>query len=375
MSVQHGGPIILKPISEFSNYLRNFIPANIPETYGVKPLFHPIAREEDIRKGVIAYRDFLYLFCDRLKAEGDPFVQLEKKPKSLTDYPFLYHITDLLADVGYYGQLSKNGDSLIITELPAFLPSVDALGNKRKPKNSVPKLMECMRFLDRCGFVFHGIDLEAKTLKFSESEPLVVSYPNAPHLLTGLKVLAIADIELRTPRYKNDTHHDNLLWCDYKLIMEEETDLLEVLKNILHALPQEVQNMAVTLHQRYLERGMTCVTIVNAFQIHFAYTMMKNSRRTLSPRELYQQRIWEFALSPRYGHCLVVRAKKTEKYGDVIGRFPLPLQEKIARGYGCDRKRNEPCQSGCAGIRIPLDDSILEISEAIETWLDYELSC
>jgi hypothetical protein len=72
---------------------------------------------------------------------------------------------------------------------------------------------------------------------------------------------------------------------------------------------------------------------------------------------------------------LVIRPKKTDKYADVIKGFPLSLQKIIAKGYGCDRKlRNERCQHGCQGIRIPLDDSILAISGDIETWLDSEVS-
>jgi len=80
------------------------------------------------------------------------------------------------------------------------------------------------------------------------------------------------------------------------------------------------------------------------------------------------------SISLKYGYCLVVRAKKTDKYTDIIKGFPLSLQEKIAKGYGCDRKlRNERCQEGCQGIRIPLDNSILGISKDIETWLDNEV--
>ena len=76
----------------------------------------------------------------------------------------------------------------------------------------------------------------------------------------------------------------------------------------------------------------------------------------------------------KYGYCIFVRTKKTDKYSDVIEKFPLYLQEKIAQGYGCDRKlRNERCQGGCQGIRIPLDDSLIEMKQDIEIWLDNEL--
>lgn len=374
MSTYHGGPIIQKPISEIAKYLKNLIPANIPTTYAIKPLFKNVASEENIRNGVIAFRDFLYLFCDYLISDGQ-YIKLQKNPKSETDYPFLYNVTDLLADIGYHSKLSVSNDSLLITKLPSFTTSIDENGNVKKPKNSTTKLIECLRFLALCGFVFNGIDLEAKTLNISKIKLLEVSYPNAPVLLTGLKVMSIADIELRMKRYKNDYNHDNLLRCDYRLIKAEDTDILDVLKDFIHPLPDKVQKLALELHQRYIDMGMTCVTIISTFEVHFAYSYIKNSKRVLSTRDVYQQRVWEFAFSTRYGYCLVIRAKKTDKYADVIKKFPLSLKEKIAKGYGCDRKlHNEPCQCGCQGFRIPLDDSILNINSNIETWLDHEVS-
>lgn len=94
-----------------------------------------------------------------------------------------------------------------------------------------------------CGFVFTGIDLEAKTLNISEVQLLEVSYPNNPILLTGLKALSIAEIELRTRRYSND---DNLLRCDYRLIKAEDTDMLDVLKDFLHPFPEKHQRFALS---------------------------------------------------------------------------------------------------------------------------------
>ena len=119
--------------------------------------------------------------------------------------------------------------------------------------------------------------------------------------------------------------------------------------------------------------GMTCV-ILNDNAVHFAYSYIKNSKRALSKRDIYQQRVWEFYLSMKHGYCLFVRAKKTDKYTDVIKKFPQYLQKIIAKGYGCDRKlRNERCQGGCQGIRVPLDDTIIEMKRDIEIWLDNEI--
>ena len=200
-----------------------------------------------------------------------------------------------------------------------------------------------------------------------ETQPLEVSYPGNPALLAGLKALAIAEMELRTTRrYWND---NNFLRCDYRLLMANEPDITDVLQDFLHPLPTEVSAFALKLHKRYTAMGLTCIN-TSLGLVSLAYAHVGKSQKPPAERDIYGKRVWEFAYSIKNGYNLFVRTKQTEKYADIIKAFPVYLQEKIAQGYGCDRKRGEPCQVGCQGIRIPLDGNILEMGGAIETWLD-----
>ena len=370
MSTHHDEAVTLKPIGEVAAFQRNLIPANIPGTYALKPLFEKVAGEDDIRNGVIAFRDFLYIFCDRLISDGPVFAKPPKKPGGMADYPFLHNMTNLLAEIGYHGKTAEGGGSLLVTDMPSCTASLDEKGRKKSPKIPFSGQVDCLRFLGLCGFAFPGIDLDAKALAVSDVQSLEVSYPKNPLLLTGLKALSIADMELRTERrYWNDHH---LLRCDYRLLKADGTDMLDVLTDFLHPLSEELQAFALTLHRRYTERGMTCLNTTLG-DTSFAYLPLGKSRRALSPRDLYAQRVWEFSYSLRHGYCLFVRAKRTEQYADVIERFPEPLRESIKKGYGCDRKlRNERCQHGCQGIRIPLDGAIPDVGGDIEKWLDHE---
>jgi hypothetical protein len=374
MTTDHG-PVMQKSINDIAKYLKNLIPAKLAENYPLKPMFKNIASENDIREGVVAFRDFLYLFCDYLSLEGHLFFKLKKNPKNATDYPFLYSITDLLADIGYHSELADGNESLVISDLPSFTGIIDKNGKRKKPKNSTSMLLTCLHFLKHTGFVFTGVNLEGKRIDLEEVKSLEVSYPKDPFLLTGLKVMSIADVELREKRYKSDYKHDNLLRCEYRLLEANDNNVLNSLRDFLSPLSKNVQDFALELHHYYTEIGMTCVKIVTTFEIHFAYSYITNSRKKLSSREIYQKRIWEFAVSPRNGFCIVLRPKKVDKYSDVIEKFSLPLQKRIKKGYGCDRKLyNEPCQGGCEGIRFSLDDATLNISNDIKIWLDQEVS-
>lgn len=90
MSAHH--EVMLKPISEVAAFKKNLIPMNIPETYVLKSMFANVASEENIRNGVVAFRDFLCLLFDRLIAEGDLYAKQPQKPSGMADYPFLHNI-------------------------------------------------------------------------------------------------------------------------------------------------------------------------------------------------------------------------------------------------------------------------------------------
>jgi len=369
MSTQHGS-IVLRPINEVAKYQKNLIPAIIPEFYTLKPMFKNVAGESDIRNGIIAFRDFLYQLCDLLISNGHLYAKPPGKPKSIADYPFLFNITNLLVDIGYHSKLATGSNSLVITKLPVCAAVIDENGKKTPPKISASNTRECLRFLSLCGFKFNGVDLDSKTFLISETQKFEVFYPDNPVLLIGLKTLSIADMELRTGRrYWND---NNLLRCDYRLLMAVEPDMRDILIDFLYPLPSLVREFALKLHKRYTENGLTCIN-TRLGLVSFAYANIGKSSKNLSERDIYSKRIWEFSYSIKDGYCLFVRPKKTEKYMDIIKTFHVSLQDKIAKGYGCDRKRNEPCQHGCQGIRIHLDDSILKIEKDIETWLDNEV--
>ena len=351
--------VTLKPINEDAKFMKNLIPTNIPEVYALNPILHNIASEEGIRAGVIAFRDFLYLFFDRLILDGYLYATPPNKPSSMTDYPFLDGISNLLGEIGYHGVLAERGDSLLVTQMSSQVAT----------KITGSNMVKCLQFLATCGFVFNNIDLDSKSIKILESLPLEVSYPNNPSMIIGLKALSVANMELRTTRRFWNDH--NLLLCDYRPIKAEPTETYEILKDYLRPLPDKVQEFALKLHQRYTNIGMTCSIRVLG-DINFAYADISKSKKTLSPTDLYAKSVWQISISMKNGYCIFVRPKKADKYTETIEKFPLALQEKITAGYGCDRKRGESCQGGCQGISISLDNSILDIAKDIEIWIDNE---
>lgn len=350
--------------SDMARYIKNIIPPNIPETYTLKDMFKQVSGEEHIRNGILAFRDFLYLVCDRLIADSSLYDKPVKNtpnkvshPSLPVSCPFLNNIKSILFNIGYHGKFIENDESILFYDLKLLTSVIGVDGGEMKAKISVPKLMEALKFLTCCGIYFDGIDLESRTLDVSKAVLLKISYPDNPVMLTGLKVMAIAQKDLYAKG-----NHDIFLRCDYRVVKDEDTEVISILKDFVVPLPAVVQDFALKLHQRYLGAGLTCKVDVFYLGIRFIYSH-KNKE------------IWTFSAAHESGYRLLIKAQNTHKYSDVIKTFPLPLQEKISRGYGCNKKLfGESCQKGCHGFSFPLDDSIVDISQDIEVWLDKEVS-
>ncbi len=219
-------------------------------------------------------------------------------------------------------------------------------------------MIKCMRFLTECGIDFDGIDLSMKKPDISKIEAIQITYPDYPIMLTGWKALGIAQNELSSR--KND---DILLRCDYRVLKNEETEVDSILKDFVYPLSAPLQEFVLKLHQHYLNSGMKCNVDLRFLCVHFIYKYKGKA-------------IWRFSTSLHNGYRMILKTKNTSKYADIIKKFPGFLQEKISKGYGCDRKKGSGhgnCQKGCEGFRFSLNESLLNISQDLETWLDSEL--
>ena len=352
-----------KTLKDMAKHLKNVITPEIPELYTINPMFGNISNEEHIREGVLAFRNFLYQLCDILIAEGDSYDNSKKIAHVFDDrvsisvyYPFLHNVKCLLLNIGFHSVLTENAQSLIVG---------NDIFNKKIP---VSKSIECLRFLTDCGILIDGIDLNEKKPDLSKVEGIIISYPDNPAMLTGLKVMAKAEIEFGTYVNKSNAisycrFSDILLRCDYRVLKNNETDVISILKDSIKPLSVNAKEFIMQLHHHYLDKGLKCVVEIKDLWIKIKYSYKRHE-------------IWGVNVSLNNGYQINIKAKNTNKYADAIEKLPSFLQEMIEKGYGCGKKRgiSDHCDGGCRGFRISLDDSIIDIRNAIETWLDKELS-
>ncbi len=357
-----------KTLKDMAKHLKNVITPEIPETYAINAMFQDISNEEAIREGVLAFRNFMYQLCDVMIVEGDSYDNHKKNAHEFDDrvtisvyFPFLHNVKCLLLNIGFHGVLTENAGSLTVGN------------NIFNMKIPVSKSIECLRFLTDCGILIDGINLNDKKPDLLKVERIKISNPDNPAMLMGLKVMAIAEIEFGTNINNLEVNKFNvisycrfsdiLLRCDYRVLKKNETDVISILKDTMNPLSVNVINFILQLHQRYLDKGLRFNMEIKDLWIKIKYSYKSKE-------------IWGINISLNNGYQINIKAKNTHKYADTIEKFPLFIQEMIEKGYGCGIKRgiSDYCNGGCQGFRFSLDDSIIDIRNVIETWVDAELS-
>jgi len=342
-----------KTLQDVAKYLREIMVPGTQEAYAINPIYTETLPEENIRKGVLVFRSFLVRLYDVLYEKGAIYDnskkvahEYENRTSLSVYYPFLHNVSTILMNIGYHGKLVENEQAIVCG---------NNLFNERL---SVAKNLECLRFLTDCGICIEGMDLNIKKQNLSDIKTIRITYPDDPMMLTGLKVMAIAETDHGTL-----VNQDVFLRCDYRALKKDETDVFYILQDTIRTLSPKVQDFILELHQRYMKKGLTCVAEVKGFHIYIKYCCRRKD-------------LWGINASLNNGYHINVKPVNTYEYSDTIKTFSPFLQELIAKGYGCGRKREiGHCDGGCHGLQILLDDSVLDIQDNIITWFDKEVSC
>ena len=342
-----------KTLQDVACYLKEIVVPETKEVYAINPVYTTIEDEERIHDRVVAFRKFLIRLYDVLYNTGDIFDysrkvahEYENRTTLSVYYPFLHNVKTILINIGYHGKLDE--------EKQCITCGNDILNKKL----SVKRTLECLRFLEDCGICIDGIDLDKKRQKLTDIERINITYPDDPTMLTGLKVMAIAEID-----YGTLVNQDIFLRCDYWALKKNETEVLTVLQDTIKHLSPKVQNFILQLHQGNLDKGLSCVVEIKGFHIYIKYRYKRKD-------------LWGINASLNNGYHINVKPTKVQEYTDLIETFSPILQELIEKGYGCGRKREiGHCDGGCRGLTIPLDDTVLDLRDDIEIWFSEELSC
>jgi hypothetical protein len=173
----------------------------------------------------------------------------------------------------------------------------------------------------------------------------------------------------------------------------ENNDTENNLKESITAFPIETQDIVLKLHRRLMDFGFKCEMKTKRFSTTGNFFLYSYKRKSIE--DIWIIRVTSDACGIRFN------AKHAFEYVNVIENLPSSLLEIIKTGEGCIYNPTpEHCQIGSEGIKysirfsingkqylkcnskccaacdfwIPLTNLTNELSQAIENWINVELS-
>ena len=194
-----------KDLSDVCNYLKGLIIPHTPGGFKVaEPFRHGLA-DEELEKGILAFRTFLYNLYDKIAADKS-LLDIEKgqiyAPEAGEDsihkcFPIINDIAVVLWTLGIYGkleteprkELAVNGNDLLTPLSSTKPPAINKLSNKRKA--------EVFNYLADIGFYFEDLNL-SESMDLSKTGTFYVAYENDSYVILGLKLLALAKHNIKS---------------------------------------------------------------------------------------------------------------------------------------------------------------------------------
>jgi len=208
------------------NYFKALVIPHTPDGFTVAERFKYGLTDAEIRKGIDAFRIFLYTLFDKLIAEKDK-IDLKTRhnynPYSNTDkhdirmcFPSIYDLIIILLSFGIHGKLETkpekniciNGKDLftVICPITEKYNSLNKMSGERK--------LEMFRLLSDVGIRFNGADFSDE-VDFSKVETFTITHVKNEFFPVGLKLLSEATLNNKHYIKLNNLFVAVFLRCDY----------------------------------------------------------------------------------------------------------------------------------------------------------------
>ena len=181
------------------DYLKRLIIPQTPAGFKVAEPFRYGLSDEELLKGITAFRTFLYDLYDKIADDAGVFdVEKGKKydPESGEDsiqkcFPIINEIAVVLSTLGFYGKLETEPNKELIVTGNDLLKPLSATKPPAMNKISNKRKAEIFRLLSETGFYFEDLNY-SDNIDLTKTGTFYITYENDNDLITGLKLLAEA---------------------------------------------------------------------------------------------------------------------------------------------------------------------------------------
>ena len=319
-----------KNLADVCEYLKALIITHTPDDFVVAERFKHGLTDEEIRKGIAAFREFLYVLYDRIACDKDSIDAATGKkynPESGEDsiqkcFPLINDIAVILSTLGQHGKLETepkmmltvNGGDLFTPLSSTKPPAMNKISGKRK--------LEVFNFLFDMGFYFEDINLQ-EAIDFSKTDTFYVTYENNDFLILGLKLLAEAKENIQSGYQKFTT---TFMRGDfYPLANDTPKKHSATSSDFANSQPPEIRNWIVDLDKMLFE---------NKCKISTFYLSNTNGSGSFAYTSRKGKTICRINMSI-LGSEIVIHSNHISSENTVLAELPEHMQDIIKNAGGC----------------------------------------
>ena len=261
-------------LARVSNYFKTLVIPQMPDGFVVAEPFRHGLSDDELKKGMEAFRDFLYAMFDKIiedsekidtkKARGyDPRGTVgDRGTASVKEhFPVFNDLTIILLTLGYHGKLVTEHEKKLVIFGGDMQNVIDPITEKYKSfiQMSAERKLEMFNLLSEIGLRFEGADF-SREVDFSEHTAFEVSRVENDYFPVGLKLIAQSMINNKD-YYKLENLFGSVLRRGdfYSLANVKPKKVIQKISEYANAQPPEIKEWVINIDKLLTQNGCKAV--------------------------------------------------------------------------------------------------------------------
>jgi hypothetical protein len=280
-----------KDLTYVCNYKKALVIPSMPDNFIIAEPFRHGFTNEELRKGITAFRDFLYSFYDFLSANKYKIdVETGKKydPNGSTNdsgngninncFPIFCDIPHILVALGFHGRFVKGSELKLRIHSVDLLTVICSKSHKYMSlaNKSSERLNEMFCLLSELGLCFTGLDISNK-INFSKTGTFHITFRKNDYFIIGLKLIAEATVNNKYHYYLVNMLPPAFLRCDFYPLANELPKKHKIkIREFVNPQQSEVKEWILNLDSFLMNNGCTITHTLDGDQFSYLKRKIKN---------------------------------------------------------------------------------------------------
>jgi hypothetical protein len=321
-------------LADICKHLKTAVIPQTPKGFNIANEFKLGLSDEELKAGITAFRTFLYELYDALANNKDKFdVKTSKQDGTLpARFPIIEDLGAILFQIGFHGNLETEPKNELIVYGEDMLKVSKMQKYRHINKLSKKRKMELFDFLSGLGFYFEDADF-SNTIDFSKIGTFYVQYENGNSLLTGLKLMALAQANVKA---KYDRYSTILMRGDfYPLGNADPKPPIVNIVEYVNTQPPELKKWVIELDELLVK---SCKVVGEVQYFLCAGIFVYSSRIT-------KQRVCKIDLRAK-NSSVIPNVSHFENSSNILNEFTENMLDTM-------RSKNQNCRN-CSKLNNPV---------------------